>query len=80
MQNELKPCPFCGSKAAIKIISTKYECSAFGTTFKIFCPKCDFGFKRESSFEIRNGYPVTTKDGYAEVIKKWNRRADNATP
>lgn len=78
MQNDLKPCPFCGGEANIKIIATKYETGAFGTTFKIYCPKCDIGFKRDSIFEIRNGYPVTTKDGYAAVAEKWNRRFNNA--
>jgi Lar family restriction alleviation protein len=63
MQNELKPCPFCGGKA-------RYVYSMPFNAVK--CPKCKiFGPTVIDTYE--------QADGKEESIQLWNRRANNAT-
>lgn len=67
MQNELKPCPFCGEKPTLD-------------RHDIFCDMC--GVKMEiplfvHSKESIDGYP-TYEEARQEMIDTWNRRADNA--
>lgn len=64
MQNELKPCPFCGRKPIIE------HWSSGGPMFMVKCnnPNCSVPVE---------GYP--TGHHLPEVEKEWNRRVNNAT-
>lgn len=57
--NEVKPCPFCGSKA---IIIDKYKYNA-GDRYRIFCTRCmamiDPGYAQQED----------------TVMEMWNKRA-----
>ena len=82
MPNELKPCPFCGGEAEIKIWkrSKIIDCSAFSTNpdycktkklptkYLVKCsnPKC-------IACRPQTRYFYTKK----KAIEAWNRRADN---
>lgn len=81
--DELKPCPFCGSKAILKQI-------AYGTThdgyarmcFRIECQKCGATAPR-SHWEVLVALSTNTsiyyaKDDRGKAIEEWNRRADDA--
>ena len=84
MQNELKPCPFCGAKAAIITNAHELEeCSNFDYDN---CPCNEFETATCGYYTIvcnvnNNGcgaglgYFSTIK----EAIKAWNRRTNNAT-
>ena len=75
MANELKPCPFCGGKADLRIVSKGYESGEFSVTFEASCRECKIAFKSNSCFAIKNGYPEIVQDGYKDVMSRWNRRA-----
>lgn len=58
--DELKPCPFCGGKAKLKIIySDAIAMMEKITWHKISCTKCDCKIER---FDV------------IEAIEAWNRR------
>ena len=64
MQNDLKPCPFCGKKLihrAGKRVNRFYNGEP--TIYYHYSPKC-----------ILDGIEITDKD-----IDKWNRRVKNDT-
>lgn len=75
---ELKPCPFCGGKANITQISHGYNHAGFNYDFELKCARCGVDFGREESFAkvTQDGRLVITKDGYMELVKKWNRRVE----
>lgn len=49
MNEELKPCPFCGGKAMFLTITNKSSHLAVGVMFKIKCMKC--GTELPKSYE-----------------------------
>lgn len=61
---ELKPCPFCGSKAIIESFSVRkgFEANVSCTECLANMPTITFDFEETA---------------YLEAIKDWNRRADN---
>lgn len=79
--SELKPCPFCGSKAAI-------EQTGYGTTnndscnlsFLIKCRKCGATVPDSCGFISLNlssdGELNTWHDDRKRAIEAWNRRAE----
>lgn len=78
MQNELKPCPFCGGTPKLQVVSNGYSVGEFNAVFEVGCHNCKIEFKSTSCWQIKNGYPEIVQDGYEDVISKWNRRVDNA--
>lgn len=62
---ELKPCPFCGRKAEMKLNASTMNCS-------VYCDKCAVSMKRNFKGNKR------LKDMLAELMEdEWNRRADD---
>ncbi len=62
MQNELKPCPFCGGKANLK---EKYiHGVANRKNYWVVCTNCQIRIQDRNSVE--------------KAIEQWNRRVDNA--
>lgn len=82
MQNELKPCPFCGGKDirySLKItgrFDVKYHAS-------MYCNKCHCYGARTLTQSMRHndykGRQQIEKDENIkqQAIEKWNRRVDN---
>ena len=72
-ETELKPCPFCGGKAKVKVcdgsgayytdIGTEMFCGRKMTHCLVQCERCRI---RTQSYLTRRG-----------VFNAWNRRADN---
>ena len=62
--NELKPCPFCGGKAALTVLETGVS---------VICWKC-----RARTAERMDSLMFSEPShAVQDVIKKWNRRADD---
>jgi len=81
---ELKPCPFCGGKAAVKqsgveVMATNRDSVRFD--FSIRCIKCNatapgaYGYV--SANLSRTGDFNTWYDGRPSAIEAWNRRAND---
>lgn len=65
MTSELKPCPFCGGKAEIRVVKE-------GEMSIIYCATYYCGFSRHS---YNNG--ETDQEVAVRLAIAWNRRADN---
>lgn len=63
--NELKPCPFCGGKAAIM-----YGQGEGKTTVAIVCQACHTGIFRAKS-DAWEGWEYKNA---TDAVKAWNRR------
>lgn len=73
--NELKPCPFCGSKPNISKSGVFHSSNEFGVEYAISCPDCHICFKGFSKFTVDNvGRVKTNRDGYKTIVDKWNTR------
>ena len=79
MDNELKPCPFCGGEASITQTSKGYCSGEFSAGYEVGCSSCRIRFRGTSYFVIKNGTPVVSVDGYKECIAAWNRRVSDGT-
>jgi hypothetical protein len=73
---ELKPCPFCGGKAYIKL-KGKSHGEHFGATYEVGCDECQYSFNEESRWYICQGQIMTDKDGYTDCVRRWNRRSSD---
>ena len=71
MQNELKPCPFCGGEAEINIRKQCYGHGEYHDEYFVKCKSCG----ARSGFEVV--YYLSSKECEEAVTKKWNRRGDN---
>lgn len=70
--NELKPCPFCGGKAAMK---SHTECGGFGSYSEIVYIKClECGARGP---EADSFFVGSKTDLNLIATTKWNRREDN---
>lgn len=82
-ETELKPCPFCGGEAKIKMVSPFSNDFTAGFNYVIKCKKC--GLQYPHTFAI--GFYLTDKgevkeamafEGVVEQSKElWNRRTDD---
>lgn len=76
-RNTARPCPFCGKKPNIDVISSGHDNGKFNAFYRLRCPVCGIEFIKESEFVLNNGIPRLTKDGYGELLQLWNRRVDD---
>lgn len=73
--DELKPCPFCGTKAKVGAVYLRVKGNEeFRFTCVILCSDCQMGFSEETIIHIDNGRPVVKRDGYQKIKDMWNRR------
>ena len=63
MNEELKPCPFCGSKAELLIVPTSQGLS--GSNWIVRCTKC----------YCNRGVDISDHD----AVERWNERMDEVT-
>lgn len=78
MDEELKPCPFCGGKAKVK--ATKKE--HIGFTIWCACESCECGARTVGFCPDTNREDDTLENierCKKRAIKAWNRRASNGT-
>lgn len=74
---ELKPCPFCGGKAAIKTSSNSVDhCGLFSQFHSVQCLKCGATTASTYKSEFRRDADefIVIRDGYKEAATYWNRR------
>lgn len=67
MMYKLKPCPFCGGKAAVM----RGQCEG-ETTVAVVCQTCRTGIFRAKSV-IWEGWKYKNE---ADAVEAWNRRAE----
>lgn len=78
MSEELRPCPFCGGKAYIKVISRGHTETAYTIGAEIGCKTCAFHMRADTVFTVDEFMNMNTiSDGVEHMIEIWNRRADN---
>lgn len=64
MNEELKPCPFCGGKAERK---ESYKITGSGRLIPQYCIKC--GYERCGLYVV-----TCNRDTVEEAVEIWNRR------
>lgn len=81
MSKDLKPCPFCGGKAKLRMASRGYDDS--GRTrlinqFKVYCTECDMETPTFVSdiWQAEDGTVHIVKNGAELAVAAWNRRAE----
>ena len=77
MNEELKPCPFCGGTPEITADNPTTDAGEIVIGWRL---KCDCGFRRNAQSEYRmlnTGIFQNRIDGRSELVEWWNRRTDN---
>ena len=75
MSVELKPCPFCGGKADIKVVSRGHTETAYSIGAEVGCPKCNFYMLGDTIFVVDEFVNVKMiSKGVQHMIENWNRR------
>lgn len=62
---DLKPCPFCGGEASVKVLEYDDDCKVWG----VFC-------ESDLASEYSHGHFVDNYATEAEAIAAWNTRAE----
>lgn len=68
--DELKPCPFCGSKD-VRVITSPDHCV-------VCCGNCHASITK-MNFKVCSSIAETLKDAHPKAIEAWNRRAEDGT-
>ncbi len=81
--NEIKKCPFCGSKPVIMHTRTDknngmYIEPVFSVEHELVCPTCEYKFGYAISHYTfdESGQIKTAEDGYKELVDRWNKRVE----
>lgn len=81
IDDELKPCPFCGGEANFYVKLTSVEGFNRGWHFGIFCTKCGTTTPRTDyklAVELTgSGELLAVVDERPLAVEAWNRRAGN---
>ena len=78
MSEKLKPCPFCGGKPYIKVVSLGHTSSAYEMGAEVGCETCGFHMRADSSFKIDVYMNVSMcNDGISYMVERWNRRVSD---
>lgn len=75
MQNELKPCPFCGNeKISVDVVARQFDMLSYSVrcVIDIHCNIC-------RTTQRTNTLKNKETDCVEEAIKSWNRRVQNET-
>lgn len=75
----LKPCPFCGGKAAFIPKNNHSSNSGIGCNFKIECQDCGVSTQEMYKVEFRltgGGFLNPYHDERKQAASMWNRRAE----
>lgn len=77
-ENELKPCPFCGGKAALKKVRGSYKTNptTINDEWKVSCEKecCACGTFQDMIYHADNGEIIVKCNGAKEAVEAWNKR------
>ncbi len=76
--NEIKKCPFCGSKVKLANMNHGLSSRGYEVQFSIICKSCGFQFGNEfSRYRANaNGQIETIEDGVSKLLEHWNKRAE----
>lgn len=81
LDDELKPCPFCGGEANFYVKLASVEEFNRGWHFGIFCTECGITTPRtDYKLEVKltgSGELSAVVDERPLAVEVWNRRADN---
>lgn len=73
MNEQLKPCPFCGGKAYFEKFHVSYE-KYTGMAIRATCSKCKTVSPYGRNSKLHGNFKV---DDANKAIEAWNRRIDN---
>lgn len=77
---ELKPCPFCGGTAILKMSKIYAYDTKFRVDWHVKCLKCKLTQDEYSSeyqmYSNEQVLRISNEDGRQKVIDNWNRRAN----
>lgn len=77
---ELKPCPFCGGKAAVlceRKMLTLDRRPIFAVECRVGCDKCKIYFRQTCGVSETEYKAPTAEDKYEEAVEMWNRRVND---
>lgn len=78
LEKQLKPCPFCGSKAHLGTTDKHIRELEYRTLASVFCDniKCLCSIQGPDTYEMRTHFtPISiTIDAYKSVVEQWNAR------
>lgn len=72
MTPPLKPCPFCGGKAEIKVVPGGWGYRP--DKVAVGCPECKIEFSKWAEDYLKCGDQSELERPTAKVVEKWNTR------